>query len=240
MNRSRTVLSHLITPTRLDSLYGSRYISRIKGLNLWITVSLLALVLLTGCQPYKATEPIPDGSYLNRYKDLTTIGRVVIVELDNDSAFPQISADVTEALFLALQKKQIFGLTMVRQDNPTWRSLELKPDAIYSLEELLAIRQTLKCEAVLVGTVTQYEPYPHLAIGLRLKLLDLTDGQLLWALEQVWDSSDKTTQRQIKQYFQSQTITGFESNLEQMTVVSPLKFIRFVAHEIGQTLKPIG
>ena len=199
------------------------------------------LILLSGCQFHTASAPKvrrPADYYLNPDKDLSTVGRVAIVELDNDSGLPQISADITEAFFLALQKKQIFGLTMVRQDEPTWRSLQLEPDSMYSLEQLLAIRKALKCDAVLVGTITQYKPYPHTAVGLRMRLLDLKDGQLLWALEQVWDSADKTTESRIKNYLQSQMRSGFAPLREQLVVVSPLKFIKFVAYEVAETLQP--
>jgi len=199
------------------------------------------LVLLSGCQLHTASAPkvrrLADY-YLNPDKDLSTVGRVAIVELGNDSAFPQISACLTEALFLALQKKQIFGLTMVRQDEFTWRSLQLDLNSTYSLEQLLAIRKTLKCDAVLVGTITQYKPYPHMAVGLRLRLLDLKDGQLLWALEQVWDSADKTTECRIKDYLQSQMRSGPTPLREQLIVVSPLSFIKFVAYEVAETLQP--
>ena len=196
------------------------------------------LVLLSGCQFRTASVPKADCYYLNPDKDLCTIGRVAIVELDNNSGLPQISADITEALFLALQKKQIFGLTMVCQDEPAWRSLQLDLDSTYRLEQLLAIRKTLKCDAVLVGTITQYKPFPHMAIGLRMRLLDLKDGQLLWALEQVWDSADKTTESRIKNYLRSQMRSGLAPLREQLVVVSPLKFIKFVAYEVAETLQP--
>jgi len=201
--------------------------------------SVICLLFLpAGCRFYEASEPMPRYSYLSPYKDLTAIGRVAIVELDNDSAYPKISADVTEALFLALQKKQLFGLTMVHQDDSAWRSLEIEPDTVYTLEQLFVIRDVLKCDALLVGTVTQYEPYPHMTVGLRLRLLDLSGGQLLWAVEQVWDSADKTMQRTIKKYYQSQMFSGEESLREQMTIISPLKFIGFIAYEVAETLQP--
>jgi len=199
------------------------------------------LVLLSGCQFHTASTPKvcrPADYYLNPDKELCTVGRVAIVELDNDSGLPQISACLTEALFLALQKKQIFGLTMVRQDEPTWHSLQLKPDSMYSLEQLLAIRKALKCDAVLVGTITQYKPYPHTAVGLRMRLLDLKDGQLLWALEQVWDGADKAIESRIKSYLQSQMRSGLAPLREQLVVVSPLNFIKFVAYEVAETLQP--
>ncbi len=192
---------------------------------------------------------MPEYYYLNPDKDLSTVGRTALVELGNKSSYPQISTDVTEALFQALQKKQLFGLTIVRQSDPAWRSLQLDSNSgsqtqnsafrvpsPYTLDQLTAIRKTLKCNAVLIGTITQFKPYPHMAIGLRLKLVDLEDGQLLWALEQIWDSSDKTTEYRIKSYFQYQMRSGFAPLREQLVAVSPLEFIKFVTYEVAATL----
>ena len=214
-----------------------------------LKIVLCLLILFAGCRLYIIDSvPAMDYYYLNPDKSLSAVGRVAIVELDNDSSYPQIPADVTEALFQEVQKRQHFGLTVIRQSDPVWRSLQLDWDsgawqngdfggpAKYTLDQLIAIRKTLKCDAVLVGTVTKYQPYPHMAIGLRLKLVDLTDGQLIWAVEQIWDGTDKTTEQRIKNYFQYQIRSGFEPLREQLAAVSPLKFIRFVAYEVAATL----
>lgn len=105
-------------------------------------------------------------------------------------------------------------------------------------EQLIAAKEALKCNAILIGTVTEYQPYPHMAIGLHLKLIDLKDGQLLWALEQIWDSSDKTTESRIKHYFRCQMRSGYAPLREQLVVVSSLKFIKFVAYEVAETMQP--
>ena len=199
---------------------------------------LLLPFLLLGCQLYTTDVPAADYYYLNPTKDLSAIGRVAIVELDNDSSYPAIRTDVTEALFQALQKKQVFGLTLVRQSDPAWRSLQLDMNSTYTLDQLFAIRKALKCDAVLTGTITEYNPYyPHMAIGLRLKLMDLRDGQLVWALEQIWDSADKTTEYRIKDYSHSQMRSGFAPFHEELVVVSSLKFIKFVTYEVAETLR---
>jgi len=197
---------------------------------------LLAL-LLSGCGTFYRT-PVPAAKYyyLSPNKSLTTIGRVAIVELDNDSSYPKISTDVTEKLYQAVQKKQIFGLTVVHQNDPSWRSLQLDLDSKYTLDQLAAIRETLKCNAVLLGTITEFRPYPHMTIGLRLRLIDLRDGQLLWALEQIWDSADKTTEYRIRDYFRSQKRSGYAPLKEQLAVVSSLEFIKYVSFEVAETL----
>ncbi len=229
MNSLRTVLSYLVTRSSWLVACGSGHGSQ-------VTILLLLPILLSGCQDYGAAVPAKNYYYLNQDEDLSAIGRVAIVELDNDSGYPQISADVTESLFQALQKRQVFGLSIVRQGEPAWRSLQLDLESTYSLEQLSAIRETLKCDAVLIGTVTEFKPYPRMTIGLRLKLVDLKDGQLLWALEQIWDSADKTTEYRIKNYFQSQMRSGFAPLRERLVAISSLKFVKFVTYEVAETL----
>ncbi|MHC4239967.1 MAG: hypothetical protein ACYSUC_09480 [Planctomycetota bacterium] len=198
--------------------------------------SLLLSMVLSGCQFYSAPPPIKYRSYVNPDKDLSTIGRVAIVELANKSDYPAVGEDVTEELFEALQKRQLFSLAVVRQHDPAWRSLQLDLDATYTLEQLSAIRKTLKCNAVLIGTITKFRPHPHMAVGLRLRLIDLRDAQLVWGLEQIWDSADKATEYRIERYFKKQISSGGAALREELVTVSSLKFIKFVAYEVGETL----
>ncbi|MCK4913498.1 MAG: hypothetical protein KAI59_06565 [Planctomycetes bacterium] len=199
--------------------------------------AVLLLMFSAGCNNYANSNPAMSYYYLNPDKNLSALGRVAIVELDNNSSYPQISSDVTDAIFRALQKKQVFGLAIVRQNNPAWRSLQLGPDTTYTLEQLMAIRKTLNCDAVLIGSITEFNPYPPMTIGLRLKLIDLKDGQLVWGIEQVWDIADKTTENRIKNYFKKQMNSDFVPLRQQLMAVSPLKFFRFVAQETAETFR---
>ena len=202
------------------------------------TIFLLPLFFVSGCGVNSSYKSAANYYFLNPDKDLSTVGRVVLVELVNDSAYPQISADTTDALYEAMQKKQIFGLTLVRQKDPAWRNLQLDMNTAYTFEQLSAIRKTLKCDAVLRGTVTRYQPFPHMVIGLRLDLIDLAEGQLLWALEQIWDTADKNIQDRIKDYYNHHILSGSESLDAGLGTVSSIKFIKFVAFETSETLQP--
>ena len=236
MNSPAVVLSYLLTRKLLFVTRYSRRSVRTAHRKSWGMIFLLLAVLLSGCHSNSVSEPVSDYYYLNPNKKLTDVGRVAIIELDNNSTYPQISTDITGSLYQALQKKQVFGLTVVHQNDPSWRSLQLQRDSSYTLEQIMAIRGALKCDGILLGTVTEYRPYPHMAVGLRLKLLDLRDGQLLWALEQIWDSADKTTEKHIKNYFKSEKRSGFAPLHEDLAAVSPLEFIKFVSYEVAGTL----
>lgn len=201
--------------------------------------AVLPIIFASGCADWCSVAKT-DFFYVNSDKDFSEIGKVTIVELDNMSAYPQISADVTEALFQALQKKQVFSLAAITKNDPIWRSLQLKSsNATYNINQLYAIRKTLKCDAILVGTITAYAPYPHMSMGIRIKLIDLADGELLWAVEQIWDTADNTTEYRIKKYFKKNLRPDSAALEEHKLVnVSPIKFVKFVVYEIAETIKP--
>ncbi len=203
-----------------------------------ITSLMFLLLFLSGCGNWDETMQAMDGCYINPNKDLSDIGRVAIVELANDSGYPQISTDLTDALYQSLQKKQLFSLSIIRQNNPAWQSLQLDQDSTYTLEQLFAIRKTLKRDAILIGTVTKYTPYPHMAVGLRVRLVDLKDGELLWGVERIWDSSDKITEYQIENYYKRQIRSGFAPLRERLAIMSQRKFLEFVTYETAETLRP--
>lgn len=203
---------------------------------LLVLAAALVFPLFCGCESPEPAGAMANSYYINPHKNLRSIGRVALVELDNNSGYPHISTDLTDALFVAMQKQQIFGLTIISQDNPDWRGLQENLDSLQALKRLLAMRDTLKCNAILVGTITQYQPYPRMAMGLRLKLLDLTDGQLLWGIEQVWDCADGSIQTRIGDYFKSEKRSGFAPVQEQLVAISSLQFGKFVAFEVAETL----
>jgi len=199
---------------------------------------LVALILGSLCGCRSASDNGMAGAYfLDPSKDLAALGRVALVEMENTSTYPQISGEITQALYLEIQKQQLFGLAVIHQDDPAWRSLQENLDTLQAMRQLVVLRETLRSNGLLVGTITQYQPYPRMVIGLRLRLVDLTDGQLIWATEQVWDSTDKSIQKRIKRYYREQLRSGTAPLNEDLVIVSSLNFSKFVAYEIAGTLR---
>lgn len=201
-------------------------------------IACLFFFTLPGCVYYVPEESVPHSYYRSPDKDVQTIGRVALIEVKNPSMVYFVSADVSEVLFQEIQKKQIFGITYIPKDDDQLLRLQMETDSNYSFEQLELMQKTFKCDAVLTGTITEYKPYPHMILGLRLRLIDLSDGQLLWAMEQVWDTTDKTTRNRIEAFYSPKRVSLYtDGDLKgQLGVVSSLKFFKFVAHEVSQTL----
>jgi hypothetical protein len=186
-------------------------------------------ITLSGCSGNKSSSSEVS-------KNLSAIKSVCLVELQNKTIYPQISGDITESLHQSLQKKQRFTLSLLKQADAAWATLEVRPDSAYTLEQLMSARKLLGADALLMGTVTSYSPYPRMAMGLQLKLVDLRTGQAVWAIEQIWDTADKATQERIKKYFDKQLRSDFSTIGEQLATLSPINFVKFITYEVIETM----
>ncbi len=206
-------------------------------MRVWITAAAMAIALCSGCQKMLAPQPPRTGHYyINPRANFPTVGRVVLLELDNLSARQEISEILTQVLADELGKRHLFSIQKVMRSDHVWQSLNLDNMKAHTLDDLAAARQTLGTDAVIFGSIQRYMPFPNLQMSLNLKLIDTRSGQLLWAFEDVWDSSDKAVEQRMQVYFSEQMRTGYEPMDWKILITSPRAFERFVAFEVAQTL----
>jgi hypothetical protein len=193
-------------------------------------------VFLQGCMIIRPATYEGSQYYVNPRADFSGIGRVVVFELEDLSNSAELGRNLTETLTESARKRHLFGVSSLFRSNPAWRSLDLNDSSSYSLEKLASIKEQLNTDAIIFGCITQHYPYPQMLTGLHLKMVDLRDGRLLWAIEQVWDSTDKSVERRMELFFEKQMRSGYEPMNWRLVVTSPRAFNKFVAYEVARTL----
>ncbi len=195
---------------------------------------LLTVVAGSGCYVRPQQSPLAGAYFRSTEIRLEDVSRVALVAVDDHSDYTEVAETMSESLYVSLQRKQHFGITRVDRQDPLWRGLLLEPDGTYAPAELVRMRQALRCDAVLSGTVTEYKPFPHLMLGLRLSMVDLDDGRLIWAIEHVWHAEDLADEMRIAHYLK--TMPGKKALESEILRMSPAEFINFVAFEVAGTI----
>lgn len=206
-------------------------------------VCSLAAVLLSGCSVLQYIQPVelPHGHYyLNPYGEIAQISRVVLLELENQSMHPDLADQMTQALSAGLGKKHLFSVRTVSRSDELWTTLNLDNITAYSYEDLAMIRENLKADAVVFGTIKRYASYPHMQMSLHLKMVNVRTGELAWAIEEVWDSTDKNVELRMKRYFATEMRTGYQPLNWELLITSPRAFNKFVVYEVVSTLPELS
>jgi hypothetical protein len=172
--------------------------------------------------------------------ELSRLGRVVLVNLQDEAAQPEIAAQMTDALYRALQDRQIFHMETLRPEQPPVPLLRKGCQGPYTLEEVAELRETLQADAVLLGSVTSFQQHPRMQVGLVLRLVDLKNATTPWSVDLVWDTRDKTVQAALERYFKAHVAQEYKPLGWQIGTVSPDVFLKFVAYEVSCTLPDGG
>ncbi len=195
----------------------------------------IALVcVLAGCGETPADmEVIP--AYSPSPASIWRLKRVVLVELAPRASSPEVARELSESIYMALQGRHMFSVDLVAKSSPRYVSLPEGRGPRFTLEELHAMRSALRCDAVIVGSVTGFQPYPDAWIAAQLWLIDLRSGKVLWGVDHAWRTTDGATMKRMKQYFASESeCEGVESL--RLAEMSPRMLSRFVAWEMARAL----
>jgi hypothetical protein len=195
---------------------------------------LLALAILaTGCQ---AVKRVKVGYYLAPGGIPSDLTRVVFLPLVNHSPYPTASEGMTGAIAQAIQGTKLFHLEVAPPADAAYSCLPPDGQSPFTLKQLGDLRQSLGCDAVLVGVVNQFQPYPHMQGGIYIRLVDLRTGRLIWAVDHVWDTADERVRRRIQEFFECELGKSTDPLQWRLATVSPQAFDRFVAYEVAATL----
>ncbi len=196
---------------------------------------LLTAAVLAGCS--RPPQPPAIGCYLGSRRDLAKIDRVVFVELSDPKGNPTVVEGLTRELSRALSERKLFHVDVVDRSDPLCRDLPLQRREAYTLAQLARMREELRCDAVLFGSVTHFQPHPRMQAGLYLRLLDLRDGKLIWGIDHIWDTTDKQLELRAKDFWNERMRDGYAPATWTLIMKSPRAFQKFVAYEAAKTFE---
>lgn len=192
--------------------------------------ALLMAVGFGGCQIERAPEPKAINCYLAERADLANVRRIMVLPFtpaDGVQADCQMVRDAFVAELQKLRRFEVVPLPVSAEEddvlNASIHRGRLSTDAMVRL----CTRYHL--DGVMVGTVTNWRAYQPPHLGLRTQLVSVHSGATVWAVDAMYDTSDRTTISDLRHY--AQTYQQDDGNLHgwEMNMLAPTRFTTYVA-----------
>jgi hypothetical protein len=207
-----------------------------------IAVTLTLTLLCTGCKTAPKTAQV--SASLNAYRAGSqlpqAVHRVAVLPL---TATGEIGADqgrdtLQPVLYSEIAKTAAFETVVISPEQlraltgrAYWNAQDVLP-----ADFLARLRAATHCDAVLFCRLTQFRPYPPMAIGWDLKLVEVSNRTLLWAVDQVLDSGEPAVARSAREYYvQAISVPSPKGDPSSM-LLSPSLFGQYAAATVVGTI----
>jgi hypothetical protein len=199
-----------------------------------LAIAAALLPALAGCAAAPSLKSI--NCYLAEPADLANVRRIMVLPFGHEADVQADCTKVRDAFVAELQKLRRFEVVPLpadaREDDELNASLAR---GRLSTEAMVRLCNRYSLDGVLVGSVTAWRPYTPPHLGMRTQLVSVHSGAPVWAVDAMFDSSDRTTVADL-QHFADHTqrddgnLHGWELNL-----IAPGKFTTYVAHRFVGT-----
>ena len=208
----------------------------------------LVIPLVTGCcllpptaRRALATPYKPTNVYLREPLLPLSIRRVALLpipESRDDAAQAEGAQDLDALLLEEISKRkvaEIVPLTAAQVRDLTgcqsWAAQDMLPHDFFE-----RLRQGVGCDAVLFVSLTAFEPYPPLRLGWKARLVDCTQYQTWWALDEVFDAGSESVAAAADAYARNQLNLPNPLLSDTGVLESPRRFGQYTAYAVAQTL----
>lgn len=208
---------------------------------------LAGAALLAGCKaPAVATVDWcpsyqPDNIFQARDKLPGDIRRVALLPLACDARQTDLAAgrDALEpVLFAELVKTKHFEVVQISREElwrltgrAEWTGAEVLPAGM-----LDTLKQASGGDAVLFSELTTFRAYPPLAVGWRLKLVDIRRKQTLWAGDEHFDAGNRAVIAGARSFLRHDQVLLDDSSGGWLAVNSPRRFGQYSIDSLLNTL----
>ena len=210
------------------------------------TLSIAFAVALTGCHTPRLKDIVLGPDYqpanVHRLSDQLPkeLRRIAVLPMTCDETHPEAlsgTQTLETVMRTELMKTGKFELVAVSPDDLGRWTGRKKWDAEEKLPTgfLQKVREELTCEGVLFCRLTRYRPYPPLAIGWKLKLVEVAQGQTVWAIDEIFDVGEPLVSNAARRYEQQHQKGGPLTDTP-LILTSPARFGQYTASAVFGTM----
>jgi hypothetical protein len=179
----------------------------------------------------------------------STVNRVVIVPVYNQSQYPTATFEIREALAAELQKLGRFEVVAPEPGYPDVLSRLIHVNGQFDEAEMLAVGQEFSADVVIHVAITQYSPYTRPRLGLIVQAVAPQEAKVVASVDGLWDVSCGDTAVRAREFFRAPQPTRMQQYLhgpptptdgypDELALESPKLFQQFVCMELAQVLIP--
>ncbi len=167
----------------------------------------------------------------------SALQRVLLLPFTIESQRDKVVDEVTDAFYIELQKSAKFDIVVPQgfQDILSQQS-DIWNRGLIRSETIVEAKKRYKVEAIIFGTITQYQPYEPPVLGIKIGMFSAKTGNIMWSSDAIFDSSEASVIKLLKSYYKDHYKRKQSLYDWKIIMLSMKRYAQFVAHFMVDTL----
>lgn len=167
------------------------------------------------------------------------LGRVAVLPLFQGRYEHIDMEELRENFLQEIIKRNVFEVVAVSPE----AMQEMFGQRSYSSVEYLPTRLLAKLhhayaiDGVMLIDVSFFRAYQPVGLGVRAKLLDGHTGEIVWAVDEMFDAANPAVSNAARKYFQTESVNPYPLQQTQTVLHSPARFSKYVADAVFGTIQ---
>lgn len=208
---------------------------------------LLLLIFVSGCETITMTDSVFGPSYVPTNVSVASprlpencrrVAMLPLAAASADATWEQGRQDLEPVVRTELTKcgrfEAIFVSTSQMSEWTTkrsWRATDVLP-----ADMLARVHSETGCDAILFIELSDYRPYPPVAIGWKARLVEWPSRRDLWAVDEVFDSGREKVVNAARRYQMEQQKLSGALQESRSILASPRRFAQYTLQALFETL----
>jgi len=148
-------------------------------------------------------------------------------------------ADIEQTFAGELMKRNLFEVVPVSEEEMERLFEETRFSSVEPLPTKLLTRlhAAYHIDAIMLVDVSYFHAFEPVALGVRAKLFDGHEGEIIWAADQLFDSSHPAVSNAARKHYKTESLLPYPMNDTTTVLHSPTRFSKYVARSIFSTIE---
>lgn len=210
----------------------------------FITLFLAWILLgITACNPYSKEIPTGrplkiDNVYTNPSYDYTQLVNVLLLPIGNpleNTSVQSHKQTLVNEIIRNFSKFHYFNIQYDTKNNIVPGSIvNLSTDSV-NKAALGALGEKYHAQGILKIDVVELQVFAPMRIHVKASLLDSNKGDLLWAIDQVFDADDAEVMNGLRMWWNTRMAGGDDYNRFEIKKITPSFFLNYVFYSVADS-----
>ena len=167
----------------------------------------------------------------------TSVQRVLLLPFTIETNRDKVVDEVTEAFFIELQKSARFDIIIPHEfQDILSQQKDIWTRGLIRAETVVEAKKRYKVDAIIFGTITQYQPYEPPVLGIKIGMFSAKSGNIMWNADAIFDSSQASVIKLLKAYHKEKYQRKQSLYDWNLILLSMKRYAQFVAYHMVATL----